>query len=128
MRWSKGVSGGLQPDHTCIGTKSLLVISNTARAYIARLDMIAPHGALEDSVRITVEVIAGNDVIPGAEEAEGSALRRHARSKGQPVFPVFKGSKTLLQHALREVIGASLAYQLQPSSVWTALLVRTAIT
>src|SRR5260370_13199453 len=91
----KGVSGRLQPDHACRGTHSLLILSKTPCADIARLDLIAPQSTIKEAVGVTVNVIAGNDVITCAEEAKDRPLGFHSRSKAHALFFAFPLSQTL---------------------------------
>src|SRR3954471_2501554 len=94
----------LQPDHFSIWPDSLLIGCDIACCHIGGLHIVAPHNPLKDAVAAAIEVIAGDYMVAGAEEAENGSFGGHTRGKGQPIAPIFEGSHTFLQCAARGVL------------------------
>ena len=96
----------LQPDHFGVWPDSSLITFYVTCCHIGCLHIVAAHNTLKDTVAAAIEVITGDHMLAGAEEAENSTFGSHTRGKGQPMAPIFDGCHTLLQRAARGVLRA----------------------
>src|SRR2546426_12332085 len=96
----------LQPDQFGVWPYSLLIARYVVCRHVGSFYIVAAHNTLEDTVAATIEVIAGDQVVPGAEEAENGTFGGHTRGKGQTISSIFDGCHTLLQCAAGRVLCA----------------------